>query len=184
MLYIITALKPEAQAFIDRYRLKKKPLSKYKIFTNNSITLIISAVGVLNAREATQTLINHFDITDEDIYLNVGICGASREYKIGELLEVSTLVYKEQSYPLLCSDKKSLYCVDKEATTDEHTIVDMESYGVYDAVIHSPAIKKFHILKVVSDYFEPHKVTKERTKMLIFNQIDAINSIVYKKDKS
>ena len=54
----------------------------------------------------------------------------------------------------------------------------MESFGFYDAVIHSPAIKKFHILKVVSDHFEPQKVTKVGTKLLIFNAIDDINIII------
>jgi len=58
------------------------------------------------------------------------------------------------------------------------SLVDMESFGFYDAVIHSPAIKNFHIFKVISDYFEPQKVTKDTTKSLIFHKIDAINESI------
>jgi len=56
----------------------------------------------------------------------------------------------------------------------------MESYGFYDAVVHNPAIKRFHIFKVVSDHCEPKKVTKEKTKSLLFNVIDAINESINK----
>ena len=178
MLYIVTALKPEAQAFVDRYRLKKERLDGYLLFKNSDMTLIVSGLGVDNARCATQTLINHFDIIDEDIYLNVGICGAKEKYAIGELLNISTLIYKELEYKLPNVQGKTIHSLDIEATDDIHEIVDMESFGFYDAVTHSPAIKNFYILKVVSDHFQPQKVTKEKTKALIFNAIDDINSII------
>ncbi|ADN10060.1 hypothetical protein [Sulfurimonas autotrophica] len=178
MLYIVTALKPEAQAFVDKYRLKKNKLQNYTLFQNKNIKLIISGIGVSNARLATQTLINNFDITDDDIYLNVGICAAPKSHSIGELIEVGEIIYKDTSY-LLGADKQTLTCKDEEVASEQATIVDMESYGFYDAVFHNPAIKKFHILKVVSDHFEPKKVTKEGTKSLLFNVIDDINSITF-----
>jgi len=180
MIYIVTALKPEAQAFVDFYKLKKSKLGNYTIFTNENITLIISGLGVINARHATQTLINHFDITDDDIYLNIGICGASREYEIGKLLEIGSITYQEINY--IFKDKKEIVCVDSEVSNNSYHIVDMESYGFYDAVIHSPAIKNFYIFKVVSDHFEPHKVTKDATKSLIFNVINDINSSINNQD--
>ena len=54
----------------------------------------------------------------------------------------------------------------------------MESFGFYDAIIHNPAIKKFHIFKIVSDHFEPNKVTKEKAKLLISNNIDKITELI------
>lgn len=184
MLYIVTALKPEAQAFVDRYKLGKKTLGTFKIFQNSEITLIVSGIGINNSRSATQTLINHFDITDDDIYLNIGICGAKKSYKIGELLNISTIVYDGISYQLNKQQNRTIQSLHVEAITDEFDIVDMESFGFYDAVIHSPAIKNRYILKVVSDNFEPQTVTKEKTKMLIFNAIDDINSIIYNKEET
>jgi len=174
MLYIVTALKPEAQAFIDYHKnLKKEKLSNFTIFRNEKLILIISHLGVANARVATQTLINHFDITDDDIYLNIGICGASSEYPIGTLLEIGAIEYQEIKYQF-DMQKKEITCLESEATTAKYNIVDMESFGFYDAVVHNPAIKHFYIFKVVSDHFEPENVTKEKTKALIFKQIDAI----------
>lgn len=181
MLYIVVALKPEAQAFVDRYKLSKKKLSDFTVFYNEKMMLIVSGLGVKNATFATQTLINHYDITDDDIYLNIGICGANKRYKIGDLLEIGAIKYKQNTSSLTNNSKKIITCLDEESTDENLEIVDMESFGFYDAVIHSPAIKNFHILKVVSDNFQPQKVTKELTKSLIFNVIDDINTLLNKK---
>ena len=178
MIYIVTALKPEAQAFIDRYKLTKKRLQNYTLFYNENITLIISGIGVRNARLATQALIDNFDITDDDIYLNVGICAApSSRYTIGELIEIGAISYRNTHYSF-DTDKQLLTCKDEEAETEQETVVDMESYGFYDAVLHNPAIKRFHIIKVVSDHFQPQTITKENTKSLLFNVIDDINRVL------
>jgi len=179
MLYIVTALKPEAQAFVDKYKLKKNRLQNYTLFYNENIRLIISGIGVNNARLATQTLINNFDITDDDIYINVGICAAPSSYAIGELLKIGSVIYRNTTYTFN-TNKQTITCKDEEAATEHQTPVDMESFGFYDAVIHNPAIKKFHILKVVSDHFEPNTITKENTKSLLFNVIDAINRVLQK----
>ncbi len=173
MLYVVVALKSEAQAFVDRYKLTKSKLSTFTLYSNANMKLIISGLGNINARNATQTLINHFDITDEDKYLNIGICGASSAYEIGDVFEIGSIVYEEDIYSF-DKGKKQITCLDAEASEAKHDIVDMESYGFYDAVIHNPAIKNFSIIKVVSDHFEPRDVTKERTKTLIFNTIKDI----------
>ena len=170
MLYIVVALKPEAQAFVDRYKLSKSKLGDFTLFTNEQMILIVSGLGVTNARAATQTLINHFDIIDEDRYLNIGICGASTSYNIGDVLEIGSIIYEEIPYSF-DTMQKEITCLDEEASENNYEIVDMESYGFYDAVIHNPAIKNFAIVKVVSDHYEPHKVTKDATKKLIFNTI-------------
>jgi purine-nucleoside phosphorylase len=178
MIYIVVALKGEAQAFVDKYKLSKKSVLGFTLFQNDKMSLIIGGMGVQNARAATQTLINLYDITDEDIYLNVGICAASREYEIGELLRINAVSYQEQFYKLIHKEGATLTCVDEQLAHQVHEIADMESFGFYDAVIHSPAIKNFFIFKVVSDHFEPQKVTKDGAKMLIFKHLDAINAAI------
>jgi hypothetical protein len=47
----------------------------------------------------------------------------------------------------------------------------MESAGFIKA---TKDIKNSYIFKIVSDYFEPEKVTKDKAKQLIFNKIDEI----------
>ena len=184
MLYIVSALKPEAQAFVDKYKLTKDRLDSFLLFKSSTIMLIVSGVGVDRARDATQTLINHFDITDDDIYLNIGICGANTRHEIGELLNISSIIYKDIEYKLSPHIKQTIHSLDIEAEEAIYDVVDMEAYGFYDAVIHSPAIKNIHILKVVSDHFQPETITKEKTKALIFNAIDDINAIIFNQENN
>jgi len=181
LLYIVIALKAEAQAFVDRYKLKKSKLHHYTHYSNDAMHLIISGMGVNNSREATQSLINEYDMDDADIFLNVGICAADKSYEIGSLLEIGIIHYNEMVYTFN-ENAQEIYCIDTPASDDAYKIADMESFGFYDAVLHNPAIKNFQIFKVVSDHFEPEKVSKELAKKLLFNKIDAINELIFTKD--
>jgi nucleoside phosphorylase len=138
MIYIVVALKAEAQAFVD----KKIPVS-------------ISGMGRENMYKATKTIVDKMD--KNDIIVNVGICGASDEYKISQLID---------------GIKENITCVDKPITDKQrYKIVDMESCGFLEA---TKGVKNRYIFKVVSDHFEPHKVTKDGAKKLVFDKIDEI----------
>lgn len=176
MLYIVIALKAEAQAFVEKYKLKKSKLSTFTLYKNAQMMLIISGIGVVNARVATQTLINHFDISDDDSYLNIGICGASSVYEIGDIIEIGSLVYEDKTYTF-DENKKEINCTDEAMSEAIYEIVDMESYGFYDAVIHNPAIKNFSIIKVVSDHFKPQTLSKDGVKGLILEAISKKNEL-------
>ncbi len=152
MLYIICALKPEAQAYVDKYKLSKTK-------QNSQITLIVSGIGSQAMFNATSKILN--TISENDTIINVGICGASEKFFIGELIN---------------GIEDNLSCVDAEVDQKgDYELVDMESAGFLKA---TKDFKNRYIFKVVSDHFEPHKVTKEKTKSLIFNVIDDINEIV------
>ncbi len=181
MLYIHTALKPEAQAFVDKYKLKKMRVENFTFFTGTTLTLVVSGIGVTQTQRALHALQQNFQITQKDIIINVGICGADTNYKIGELVEIDSISYKENTYSLEKSLKKTLLtCLDTPQEAQRYELVDMESYGFYSATKQLNA--NLYIFKVVSDHFEPEKVTKENTKELIFNVIDAINTIIYQRD--
>ncbi len=148
MIYIVTALKPEAQAFVDKYKL---PKSK----KNSEISLFISGIGSQNMLQTTKDIIKL--MSEDDIIVNVGICGASKKYKIGQLID---------------GLKENLTCVDYEVSQNDcYELADMESSGFLEA---SKTVKNRFMFKVVSDHFEPHKVTKEATKSLIFKAIEEI----------
>jgi len=175
MIYLVIALKPEAQAFVEKYKLQKTKLRDYTLFFNDVIRLIVSGVGVENAMRATQTLIDFYDIEATDSYINIGVCGAAQQYAIGELVEIGSIIYKDQEYIVHSYLEAKLHCVLDEVDTQEsYALVDMESFGFYDAVRHSLAIKNFQIYKVVSDHFMPHTVTKDGTKKLIASVLDKI----------
>ena len=152
MLYIICALKPEAQAFVDKYKLTKNKC-------NSQLTLIVSGIGSDKMFEATSKVVKI--MTRDDIIINVGICGGDKKFSIGELVDAKNV---------------KLTCVNCEISQDGiYELVDMESDGFMKA---TSEIKNRYIFKVVSDHFEPQKVTKEKTKSLIFNAIDDINKII------
>jgi purine-nucleoside phosphorylase len=174
MTYIVLALKSEAQAFVDAFTLKKSKLSTFTTFSNQNFYIIISGVGVSHAREATQTLLNHFDITDDDMFINFGVCGAKPTFSIGSFLEIGTILYNDIPYPLQ-KEGITLTCVEESCDKNGlHVSVDMESFGFYDAVIHNPAIKHYHIYKVVSDHFQPHTLTKDGVKSLLAKHINTL----------
>jgi len=140
MIYILVALKAEAQAFIDK-----------KI----DAQIIVSGMGSKNMQKATQIVVDKMN--KDDKIVNVGICAASKNYKIGQLVD---------------GFKEKIVCVD-EAVDDKnrYNIVDMESAGFLEASLH---VENRYIFKIVSDNFEPHTVTKDGAKKLIFNNIDKI----------
>lgn len=154
MTYILVALKAEAQAFVDKYK-----LTDYK---NNDLHIVISGIGRYNMYESTKKLLS--SINENDLIVNIGICGASSKFRIGDLIEIDidTLQFNDST----------LKCVDS-AVYEKHKydIVDMESSGFLKA---TQGIKNRHVYKIVSDNFEPNSVTKDKTKQLIFNKIDEI----------
>ena len=57
------------------------------------------------------------------------------------------------------------------AKENKYNIVDMESFGFYEA---GKNIKNVRMFKIVSDHFEPHKVTKDKTKKLVSAKLGEI----------
>ena len=144
MIYIMVALKAEAQAFVDKYKLKN--------YKNDEISIIITGIGSDAMFRATTNILKIFK--KDDVILNVGICGANKNYTIGQLID---------------SRFDKITCSDMEVSKSGSNIVDMESLGFTNATKN---IKNSFMFKVVSDHFEPKKVTKDKAKQLIFNKID------------
>lgn len=179
MIYIVSTLK--AEAFIDVYKLKKTRVGNYFLFSNDLFVLIMSDEGVANTRIATQTLINLFDISDDDIYIHIGVCKAPAEYEKNALMEIDAISYEDKLYILKAQPKHILTCLDEEANEEKTTLVDRESFGFYDAVMHSPAIKNFFVFKVISDCSEAQEMSEDATKILVSNVLEEIEKIVHER---
>lgn len=172
MLYVVTALKSEAQAFVDKYRLSKTKCGRFGIFEGENIKVIISGVGIFNAQEATKTLIEFFKPSMSDYIINIGICGADKRHHIGKLLKIGTIVYDNIEYEVDSYAPYTITCKEHEVSCNLYEIVDMESFGFYKAT-HGFCNRA--VYKVVSDHFNPQSVTKEGTKKLISCVIDEIS---------
>jgi nucleoside phosphorylase len=148
MTYIVVALKSEAQAFVDKFKLNKEK-------QNENIYIKTSGIGADNMYKTTKEVLNI--MKPGDIIVNVGICGADKKYKVGELLDARDI---------------NLTCVDYEVSHNNYDVVDMESKGFIEATQNSPY--KSYMFKIVSDNFEPKSVSKDMAKKLIFDKIDEI----------
>jgi purine-nucleoside phosphorylase len=171
MIYIVTALKPEAQAIIEKYKLTKSNSKELAFFYNRYIILIISGLGINNSKIKTKLLIDFFDINDKDHLFNIGICGANDTYNIGSLCEISMVNFKDETFILNENTQNTIECLQTPANDNKYNIVDMESFGFYEA---SKDIKNVRMFKIVSDNFEPYKVTKDKTKKLVSAKIGEI----------
>lgn len=165
MIYVVVATKSEAQGVAEHLKLIKSKLYGYTTFTSDELVVLVSGVGIEAMSKATKTLMN--DIKQDDTLVNIGICASN--HKVGTVFEISKIIYKDIIYELNKNSTLSIRCEDFEATKKSHDIVDMESFGFY---IASNAHKNRFIYKVVSDNFEPQKVTKDETKKLIKRLID------------
>jgi len=171
MIFIFTALKPEAQAFVDKYRLEKSKLDNFTIYLDTKMVVIITGVGVDSIQLSCECIENHYKILESDTFINIGICASDKEHNIGELLEISSIKYRDSLFNLNKSSSNTITCLDYEAEERSYKLVDMESFGFYKA-LHKR--KNIYMCKEVSDHFEPRTVTKEKTKMLVFSVIDKI----------
>lgn len=181
MVYLVIALKSEAQAFVEKYKLIKTKCGSFTLFYNENIVLIISGMGVQNAKNATIRLLESFNIGDSDILVNIGICGASKNYRIGEIVQIGSLWYKDKFYTIDATSPNELTCVDEEITKSGYEMVDMESFGFFEA---TKLVQNRHIYKVVSDHFEPQNITKDAVKKLLSAVIDEVLKKRLKNEKS
>ncbi len=147
MIYILVALKCEAQAFIEKFKLDSTK-------QNENISVVISGVGNLNMKNTASKIVSK--MREDDLILNVGICGASKNYSIGQLLDERDV---------------ELTSLDHEVDYTKYEVVDMESTGFKEA---TKGVKNSYIFKVVSDHFDPKSVTKDLAKKLVYKRIDEI----------
>jgi nucleoside phosphorylase len=147
MIYILVALKCEAQAFIEKFKLDSTK-------QNENISVVISGVGNLNMKNTASKIVSK--MREDDLILNVGVCGASKNYSIGQLLDERDV---------------ELTSLDHEVDYTKYEAVDMESAGFKEA---TKGVKNSYIFKVVSDHFEPKDVTKDLAKKLVYKRIDEI----------
>ena len=162
MIYVLTATKAEAQAFVDKYKLKN--------YKNENLTLIITGIGMQKTNKAIQNL--KTKLTKKDTVLNVGICAAPKEIKISSLHKISKVKYQDKTITLFEGDTL-LESVEFALSKEKKHLVDMEAFVI------AKELKEYnlHIYKIVSDNFKPNTITKDFAKMLVFQNIKNIKEL-------
>lgn len=192
MVFIVTALKIEAEPLIEHFKLKKDMnINLFPVYRNPEITLIISGVGKVKSAMAVTYLLSTHQTSLQDVLLNIGFCGTnSRKYSVGTMVAVNKVtdmdtnidyypdVFIKESIPFA-----GLCCYSRPVAQDmvqeeKEVFCDMESAGIMEAS------KKFYfahqviLLKIISDYLNPEKRDKLQLKNFVKKSIPLIEKII------
>ena len=163
MIYIFSAFYAEAKNIIDHYGLKKEKspeMVRFDVFANESIRLVITGVGEINAAAAVSNIGGAYGIAPDDEILNVG-CGAgfSSDICMGSIFLGNKLTEQMTGrtfYPdmLMKANFRECEIVTVARVLNEgcdSVVYDMEAAAVYQAAAFFVGPHRMHFIKLVSD---------------------------------
>lgn len=179
MIYLITALDAEAKAIVEHYRLKRDTSLPYTLYRGEDILLLVTGIGKINTLMSVSTLLGWRIPERKDILINIGICGAPSTFEIGEPLLIHQIIDNGRCYypDILYTHtlrESTLTSVESPQASASTFPVDMESAGVFQAASRFFKLHQIAFLKIVSDHFEPHNVTKEGVMALLKSHIPTV----------
>lgn len=187
MTYFLTALYYEAKDIISHYNMKKAiEARKFQVFKGENEILVISGTGGIKAIVAATYLLNCFGYKENDIFINLGICGAAKNhFDIYETILCNKLIdgfSRRTFYPDMLFKhpfKEGSLQSFKGAAGDEMSeisadIIDEEGAFVYQAVSMFLKPHNIHIIKIVSDILNPASVTPEKIEKLMEKKMPEI----------
>ena len=175
----VIALKEEAQAILDHYKLK--PVNEktiYPIYKNEEEThwLIICGIGRNNAAASTAYLYAYSNASNYTSWINIGIAGSGKG-NYGDLYlvdKISTYKRKKSTYPSTLPKatlpKMHLFTSDIPISDySTYELIDMEGSAFFDIASKLTSKEFICLMKVISD--GPENDIKEITKSKISNLI-------------
>ena len=161
MLYIVTALYIEAKPLISLFNLKKdNSYTKFQVFSNENVKLIISGTGKIKSATALTYLISKEDIKKNDYIVNIGFVASNKNSQLGDIVYISKIqnVYSDfDFYPEMIYKHNflegSLTTFDSivEQKIENIEYIDMEAYGFFQTASIFFKKDKIMVLKIVSD---------------------------------
>lgn len=162
MLYIVTALYIEAKPLISLFNLKKdNTYTKFQVFSNENIKLIISGTGKIKSATALTYLISNKVIKENEYIINIGfIASLNNNSQLGDIVYISKIqnAYSDTTfYPEIIYKHNflegSLTTFDKIIDNKIENIeyIDMEAYGFFQTASIFFKKDKIIVLKIISD---------------------------------
>lgn len=161
MLYIVTALYIEAKPLISLFNLKKdNSYTKFQVFSNENVKLIISGTGKIKSATALTYLISKEDIKKNDYIVNIGFVASNKDSQLGDVVYISKIqnAYSDfDFYPEMIYKHNflegSLTTFDSivEQKIENIEYIDMEAYGFFQTASIFFKKVKIIVLKIVSD---------------------------------
>lgn len=195
MVYISVSLYVEAKPIIEYYNLKKDVEDRYyQIFKNDNITLIITGVGKVACAIATSHMLSRYPLHDDDIVINIGICGARDDVEIGTAYLINkikdSVTGKDYYTDILLEHEfheNSIETFDKPLKNVddlEEPLCDMESSGFYLSSSKYVEQHRIFLIKVVSDRVGVDTVDKNLVSSLICKNMNKIDKFIKKVQNS
>jgi len=183
MIYITCALLAEASFLIEHYALKKADDKYFSIYGNETIKLIISGIGKVDAASATTYLLQKYQANKEDKLFNIGTCTTTNDaIMIGELFTIKKIIDLATSNVYhLKAEGEALTCVDKVLDSKQGIktpLADMESVAVYLAAKRFIKSEHIMIVKVVSDKTDASIPNAKEIQRLFQAHIDTIGALL------
>lgn len=192
MIYIAMAMPVEAKAIISKLNLKRdNDIKKVQVFKNEEITLIITGVGAIRSMIATTHILSIEKLEENDIFINLGVCGARdrNKFNLGDIVIVNKIVDKNNNYSIYPdmifthNFKEGSLETHSEVITDNRVIaedmVDMEASGVLKAASYFFNNSQIFSIKIVSDFLDG-EITKDKVENLIKDRFDEIYTWILK----
>jgi len=191
MIYLVVALKKEAEPFIRHYHLKKDmSISAFSVYQNERMTLLISGVGKIKSAMAATFLLTQS--SKKDILLvNVGICGSfEKKYPTGQLFFLHKITdhdtrrdYYPEVFSFLPIEGKEIRTFSvpvskKKLPNIPLDLVDMEAAGIMEAAEHFLFSHQVLLLKIVSDFLEGERLSASLPEALIEAQLSTIDRVL------
>ena len=192
MIFFVISFYQEAKPLIEHFKLQKILSSKFEIFSNNQIFLILTREGIIRSSIGTTFLLTRFSAQEKDIAINLGICGAkNRNFQKGDIILCHKIINhytKKAFYPdiIVNHDMKEgvlesfMIPVKKDIKEEiEGDIVDMEGAGFFESASFFLPPHNIHCIKIVYDFLDYEKIKKEEISNLIYNHIPKIENFIY-----
>lgn len=197
MIYVAAALTAEAKPLITYFKLKRdNEIKKYQVFKNEEIILIITGSGMMQGAIGTTYLLSSLNIREEDIFVNLGICGAVKEiFQVGDIVLCNKITNNgngKSFYPDMLFRHKFkegtlesfFHVVDKSMESEiKGELVDMEGAGIYEAASLFFSQYQINIIKIVSDYLDTTGITVEKVTHIVESGILSIDEWLNERKK-
>lgn len=202
MIYLFTALYPEAKPLIRVFSLKRVqgglPFDVYEN-ADTSIRLVISGTGMCAAAAATAAVFGRYGAANEDHLINIGTCAgeagtdemSGKAYLCHKLTDRNTghTYYPDMLYrhafaeaqlitePVVWKGTEDSEALRRKA---ESAIVlhDMEGAAIYQAGSYWLGPHQMSFIKVVSDHGTDQRITSQTLEQAVENGLDAIKDYV------
>lgn len=177
MIYIACALYDEALPWIERFKLRKNTeASKFQIFEGETAYLVVTGTGIMKAAVALTYLCTLHMPCRNDIFMNTGVCGASKDsgaegnlYLIHKITGASDgrSYYPDILYAHDFAEGEVTSFFEIQKALADGQLADMEAEGLWSAASVFFGPDKMLFFKYISD-FGDGSVTRQKVRNLSY----------------